>query len=58
MKKIIVFGATGNIGAYLVDYLNSKLNRIEYKVIAVGRKKTNFFEKNNSTIISFFLFVW
>lgn len=45
MKKIIVFGATGNIGAYLVDYLNSKLNRIEYKVIAVGRKKTNFFEK-------------
>ena len=45
MKKIIVFGATGNIGAYLVDYLNSKLNSIEYKVIAVGRKKTSFFEK-------------
>ena len=45
MKKIIVFGATGNIGAYLVDYLNSKLNSNEYKVIAVGRKKTSFFEK-------------
>ncbi len=44
MKKIIVFGATGNIGAYFIDYCKDHLNRDEYKVIAVGRKKTNYFE--------------
>lgn len=42
MKKIIVFGATGYIGAYLVDYL--KRNLLEgYEVIAVGRKNLSFF---------------
>ena len=45
MKKILVFGATGNIGAYLVDYLNSKFENTEYKIVAVGRKNTNFFSK-------------
>lgn len=45
MKKILVFGATGNIGAYLVDYLNSNLSTSEYEVIAIGRKKTTFFER-------------
>lgn len=45
MKKILIFGATGNIGAYLVDYLNSKLSHNEYEVIAIGRKKTSFFER-------------
>ena len=44
MKKILVFGATGNIGAYLVDYLNSHLNPKEYNVIAIGRKEIHFFE--------------
>lgn len=43
MKKIIIFGATGNIGAYLTDYLYSNLNKLEYKVIAIGRKETNFY---------------
>ena len=45
MRKIIVFGATGNIGAYLVDYINEKINKDEYEVIAVGRKATDFFDK-------------
>lgn len=45
MKKILVFGATGNIGAYLVDYLNSNLSNSEYEVIAIGRKRTSFFER-------------
>ncbi|MBR5637251.1 MAG: NAD-dependent epimerase/dehydratase family protein, partial [Pseudobutyrivibrio sp.] len=45
MKKIIVFGATGNVGAYFVDYCNRYINQSEYEVIAVGRRKTSFFDK-------------
>lgn len=45
MKKIIVFGATGNIGAYFVDYCKEYLDK-KYEVIAVGRKNTDFFKKN------------
>ena len=45
MKKIIVFGATGNIGAYFIDYCKSRLQD-EYEIIAVGRKYTDYFEKN------------
>lgn len=44
MKKIIVFGATGNIGAYFVDYLYSHLDKEEYKIIAVGRKNSSFYK--------------
>ncbi len=44
-KKIIIFGATGNTGAYLVDYLyNSNLCE-EYDIVAVGRRKSNFFDR-------------
>jgi len=46
MKKIIIiFGATGNIGVYLTDYLFEKFNSEEYEIVAVGRRKTTFFEK-------------
>ena len=44
-KKIVIFGATGNIGVYLTDYLSEKLDSDEYEIIAVGRRKTSFFEK-------------
>lgn len=50
MKKILIFGATGNIGAYFVDYCKQNLNR-NYEVIAVGRKKTDFFKNNGVTYI-------
>ena len=43
MKKIIIFGATGNIGAYFVDYCKSHLDLSKYEIIAVGRRKTTFF---------------
>lgn len=46
MKKIVIFGATGNIGAYFVNYCKEHLPK-EYEVIAVGRKKTAFFEEND-----------
>lgn len=45
-KKIVVFGATGNIGVYFVDYCKNHFNEEEYEVIAVGRKDTRFFENN------------
>ena len=45
MKNIIVFGATGNIGVYIVDYLHAHLDPKEYSIHAVGRKPTDVFEK-------------
>lgn len=44
-KKIIVFGATGSTGIYLVDYLVNNVNRDEYDVVAVGKRKTAYFEQ-------------
>lgn len=45
MKKVIIFGATGNTGAYLTEYCIENLNAQEFEVVAVGRKKTDFFNK-------------
>lgn len=45
MKKIIVFGATGLIGAYFVDYCKNNLNSSDYELIAVGKRQTDFFSK-------------
>ena len=44
MKKIIVFGATGNIGAYFIDYCKTRLQD-EYEIIEVGKKYKDYFEK-------------
>ena len=44
MKKILIFGATGFIGAYLTDHCKQHLDPNEFEVIAVGRRKTDFFE--------------
>lgn len=52
MKKIIVFGATGNIGAYLVDYLNNVVDNTQYQVIATGRKKTDYYKKQGIEYIN------
>lgn len=45
MKKIIIFGATGNVGAYVLKYAREYFNPEEYEVIASGRRRTDFFEK-------------
>ena len=37
-RKIIVFGATGDIGQYFVDYLNCQDDFADYEVIAVGSR--------------------
>lgn len=44
-KKVIIFGATGNTGAYLVEYCLKNLDQNEFEVVAVGRKNTSFFSK-------------
>lgn len=51
MKKIIIYGATGNTGMYFVDYCAQHLNQSEYEIIAVGRKNTTWFEENGITYI-------
>ena len=38
-QKIIVFGATGNLGAYFIDHLLNNLDLEKYEIIATGRKK-------------------
>lgn len=44
-KKVIIFGATGNTGAYLTEYCVENLDQNEFEIIAVGRKETNFFAR-------------
>ena len=45
MKKIILFGATGNVGSYMLKYMLEYFNLNEYEIIASGRRKTDFFDK-------------
>lgn len=44
-KRIIIFGATGNTGSYLLDYALQYFNPKQYDIIASGRRKTDFFAK-------------
>ena len=44
MKKIIIFGATGKVGNYVLLYANRFFQGTEYEVIASGRRKTDFFD--------------
>src|SRR5699024_5801750 len=41
----MIFGATGHLGAYTLDYLKEKFDDTKYELIAIGRKQTNFFKK-------------
>ncbi|MFR3567542.1 MAG: NAD-dependent epimerase/dehydratase family protein [Paraclostridium sordellii] len=43
-KKIIIFGATGNVGSYLTKYCAEYFNKEEYEIIASGRRDVNVFE--------------
>ena len=44
-KKIIVFGACGNVGSYFVKYASEYYNNEEYQIITSGRRDTDFFER-------------
>lgn len=51
-KKIIVMGATGNTGSYLVEYALGFFDKTKYEIIASGRRETTFFEKKGIKYIS------
>ncbi|MDO4493851.1 MAG: NAD(P)-dependent oxidoreductase [Clostridia bacterium] len=51
MKKIIIFGATGNVGAYVHKYACEYFAG-KYEIIASGRRETDFFEKNGYKYVS------
>lgn len=38
MKKIIIFGATGKVGCYVLDYAAKFFRGTEYEIIASGRR--------------------
>lgn len=46
MKKIIVFGATGNVGSYVFKYATEFFKDTDFQVVASGRRKTDFFTKH------------
>lgn len=49
MKKIIVFGASGDVGGYFIEYFLNHYEGIEYEVIACGTRETSQFEAKNIT---------
>lgn len=53
MKKVIVFGATGNVGSYFTKYAIENLNKEKYAIIASGkRKEAKVFEDMGVVYIS------
>ena len=45
LEKIIIIGATGNVGSYVTKYASEFFNKDQYEIIATGRKKTNVFSQ-------------
>ncbi len=44
MKKIVVFGASGDTGKYFIDYFHEHYTGSEYSVVAVGTRDTDYFD--------------
>lgn len=44
-KRILIFGATGNVGSYLLKYALDYFDKEKYQIIASGRRETDFFQK-------------
>lgn len=51
-KKIIIFGATGNVGSYVWKYACEYFDSERYEVIASGRRNTDFFAKQGALYYS------
>lgn len=45
MKKIVIFGATGNVGSYVTKYASEFFDEKDYEVIATGRRNTDVFDQ-------------
>lgn len=51
-KKVVVIGATGNTGAYLVDDFVKNLPGEEFEILAAGHRKTDFFARYGINYVS------
>lgn len=51
MKKIVVFGVSGDTGKYFVDYFKNNYRGNEYEIVATGTRKSDFFEKNGISYV-------
>lgn len=47
MKKIVVFGASGDTGRYFVEYFKDHYSGNEYELIAAGTRECDYFSKMN-----------
>lgn len=45
MKKIIVFGASGDTGRYFINYFLENYSGDEFEVVAVGTRETSMFDQ-------------
>lgn len=52
MKNIIVFGASGDTGRYFCEYFVHNYHENDYKLIAVGRRKSDYFKRYNIQYIN------
>jgi len=52
LKKIIVFGASGNVGSYLVKYASEFYDKSQYEIIATGHRETKVFDQFGVKYIS------
>ena len=43
MKKILVFGASGDTGRYFIDYFKKNYSGNEYEIVAIGTRSTSYF---------------
>lgn len=50
MKKIVILGATGGIGKYLIDYIKKVDTEHQFELIGVGRHSNEYVEKNTTFI--------
>ena len=51
-KKVIIFGATGNVGSYVWKYAREYFNPEQYEIIASGRRDTDFFARQGAPYFS------
>lgn len=52
MKKIIIFGATGNVGSYVTKYASEYFSGQQYEIIASGRRYTDVFDQFGVQFVS------
>lgn len=45
MKKIVVFGASGDTGKYFIDYFLENYHGKDFQIVASGTKSTDYFKK-------------